>query len=243
MITRRTLALAVLAANLHSAHGQEALGDVHLFRSFFQDAAPARAAYLDAGLNFDNYNRYNSFLFGARGALPIAPSVELGAAWAFTSVDPDFADSRTGIADLLLNGRYNFAAENTKLAAGGYLTLPIGQEKVGAGSMDLGFYGALRHPLQRQTALTGNLGLNFLNVNDESTTSLGLAGGIIHQTNSAFSLIGEIGFQTRLNFAQLSGGVDYKTSSGGRLRGVLGLGLDDGAPDFSLGATYLHHFR
>ena len=243
MMTRRIIALTFMFVSLHHAHGQDALEDVHLFRSFFQDAASARAAYLDAGVSFDDYSSFNSFLFGARGVLPVAPDVELGAAWAFASVDPDFADSRTGIADLLFNGRYNFSAENTKLAAGGYLTLPIGQEKVGAGQMDLGFYGALRHPLQRQTAVTGNLGLNFLNINGESTTSLALAGGLIHQTNEALSLIGEIGFQTRINFAQLSGGVDYKLSSGGRLRGVLGLGIDDGAPDFSLAGSYLHHFR
>jgi len=44
-----------------------------------------------------------------------------------------------------------------------------------------------------------------------------------------------------MDFMMLSGGVDYNMGNV-RYRGALGLGLDDGAPDFQILASYLLQF-
>jgi hypothetical protein len=40
----------------------------------------------------------------------------------------------------------------------------------------------------------------------------------------------------------ISGGLDYQLQNGGRFRSLLGLGIDDGAPDITLLAGYLLFF-
>jgi hypothetical protein len=47
-----------------------------------------------------------------------------------------------------------------------------------------------------------------------------------------------LSIRTEGDYILLSGGVDYPMKSGGRLRGALGLGLDDGAPNFALRGGY-----
>jgi hypothetical protein len=46
-------------------------------------------------------------------------------------------------------------------------------------------------------------------------------------------------FKTAVDYAMLSGGVDYLLQNNGRVRGALGIGLDDDAPDVMFLVSYL----
>lgn len=48
------------------------------------------------------------------------------------------------------------------MAGGAYLDLPIGEEDIGGGTLDVGFYGALRWPASERVLLTGTLGVDFV---------------------------------------------------------------------------------
>ncbi len=74
-------------------------------------------------------------------------------------------------------------------------------------------------------------------------TALLLGGGIIHQINTQLTFVGELNLVTEGEFGMISGGLDYKLQSGGRLRGTLGLGIDDGAPDLAIVISFLHFFE
>ena len=49
-------------------------------------------------------------------------------------------------------------------------------------------------------------------------------------------------FKTDVDYGMLSGGVDYILNNSHRVRGFLGIGLDDGAADFTLFVSYLMSF-
>ncbi len=227
------------------------LDNVHLFQTFLRDAPIALSPYGQGGLTLDNYDQASLFDLGVEGGIPITPRIEINGAWAFRNWNPDFGDSESGLTDLIIGGRYNITPGPTKISAGGYLTLPIGAEKIGEGNVDFGAYGALRHPLPSGIVLTGVLGLDFIETVDYNfrgekdtnyETSLLLGGGAIFPINDQTHIVSELDIMTEQNWAMLSGGVDYQLKTGGRLRGGLGLGLDDGAPDIRLEVKYLYIF-
>ena len=213
--------------------------DIHLFQTFFRDATTTENVYSEAGLNMSDFEHFNTLGVGARAAFPIKSQFEIGAAWQFTSLNPDQGDGESGFSDLFISGRYNFSQKKrTQLSTGGYLTLPIGNEKLGQGHLNIGAFGALRYPLSDETVLTAVLGLDFIERGDDRDSSLLLGSGIIHRLGAKTHIIGELDVTTEGDFALISGGVDYELDSGGRLRGALGLGVDDGAPDIMLVVGY-----
>ena len=126
----------------------------------------------------------------------------------------------------------------------GVLVLPTGSGEVGAGQLDFGGFAALRRPLQSGAVVAAAAGLDLVEVvtgprGEERQASLWLSGGVIYPRDQKNHLVGELGIATKFDYALLSGGLDHLLSGGGRLRAMLGLGLDDGAPDWVLQATYL----
>lgn len=221
----------------------ETFDDVHLFQTFFRDASVDEVTYGEAGFSFADFDGRDQLGLGVKSVFPVYPQVELGAALGFISSDPDVGNGESGISDLLLTGRYNFDAEKTRVSAGGFLTLPTGEENLGQNNVNFGAFGALRHPAADGLVVTGSVGLDFLEFGDNRETSLLLAGGVIYQTSDNLNLVGELDIMTEGEFGLLTGGVDYELNSGGRLRGALGLGLDDGAPDVTLLFSFLHFFK
>ncbi len=258
---RCTSFLIVFLSLLNSglAQGQnETLDDIHLFQTFFRDARIADAAYGQATLGFSDFDGADVINFGVTGAIPINPQFEIGGSIAFLNVDPNAGNGESGLSDLRMTGRYHFQSRNlTKITAGGFLTLPIGKDELGQGEINLGVFGAVRHPLGASTVLTGTLSLDFLKgapvgnggwpalsvSSVDRETALLLGGGIIHEINAQLSFIGELNLVTEGEFGMISGGLDYKLQSGGRLRGTLGLGIDDGAPDLAIVISFLHFFE
>ncbi|MBN2543732.1 hypothetical protein JXI42_12775 [bacterium] len=228
--------------------------DVHIFQTYLKDAVVFPSPYGEAGLIFSTYEYFKSFQFGIQGGFPITEAIEVAGQIGFLSWSPDEGDGESGLTDLTVSGRYNFLPGITKVSAGGYVTLPIGEEKIGQSRLNFGAFGALRHSFTGGIQVSGTLGLDFfetttyeiegyeLKEKTEYETSFLLGGGGIFPINEQISVVSELNIWTEGDYMLLTGGVDYKLSMGGRLRGALGIGLDDGAPDFLLSAGFLYPF-
>lgn len=255
---RKFLIFTLCLCCIEQVYGQQnSLEDVHLFQNFFQDATTPDKPYGEALLGFSNYTSVNVINLGARGAFAINPQVEIGLALAFLNDNPDVGNSESGISDIKVLGRYQFLTNTrTQFSAGGYLTLPVGRNELGQNEGNFGAFGALRHPIAQGTVLTGTLALDFLEggpvgeggwpavlIGEDREAVLLFGGGIIHEINEQLNVVGELDFMTEGQFGLLTAGVDYKLEYMGRLRGALGLGLDDGAPDVTILVTFLHGFE
>ena len=218
----------------NTSHAQGNQTEARLFQNYFLDGSQVGKFYGEAGLNFSDFDFVNLFSIGGRAGFPIGMNFEAGLELNYLSFDPNNGDNVSGLSDLSFIGRYLVSDGPTDISIGGSITLPVGDEDVGQGDVDLGVFGALRHPASDQLSITGTLGIDFLEQGDDYEASLQLGGGIIYRTQPNLYLIGELNFITELDFALLSFGVDYVLDSNAHLRPAVGLGLDDGAPDFAL---------
>jgi hypothetical protein len=253
---RRIMFIAIalgLSFNFSRAQETNATDEVRLFQNFFQDAPIAVNPY---GEGFFQYSTYDGDLssidLAVQGALPVADKLQLGGGLGFRSISPDVGDSQSGISDLLVSGRYNVMPGPTAISIGALATLPIGSEDIGESTFDFSTFGSLRHYLPSGVALTGTVGLEFNEIkifrfnpitgdveeDSERNTGVLIGGGVIYPTSSGLNLVGELDIRTEGDYIFLTGAVDYMLQTGGRLRGGIGIGLDDGAPNFSLRAGY-----
>jgi len=137
------------------------------------------------------------------------------------------------------------------------VTLPLGSEDIGQGSLNFAGFGAVRYNLDNGMVLCGTAGLHFIETTtitemrwdpvamdivggEEETkyeTSFYLGFGNIYPIDEKMNLVSELVIRTEYDYMMLSSGIDMKMGDG-RLRGMLGIGLDDGAPDFSIFGAY-----
>jgi hypothetical protein len=248
-----TLAALVLLLQSGTIYAQsEETNNVYKFQTFLFDSQISENPYGEGGFSYSNYDFANSFGLGVQGGLPVNEYIELGGSLGFQNFNPEGDGSSSGLTDLLVSGRYLVLPGQTNISVGGYVTLPIGSEDIGNGNLNFGGFGALRHALDSGVVITGILGLDLLETStfeinpitfetEESTSheaSLLLGGGGIFPVNEQFHVVGELTIRTETEFTMLSGGVDYQLDGGGKLRGGLGIGLDDGAPDVTLFGSY-----
>lgn len=236
------VAALLLSFNSSQAQNKNKTDEVCLFQTFFQDAPIAASPYGEGFFQFANFDRDLSLVdFAAQAAFPVAPKMQIGGALAFERKSYGNAGSQSGLTDLQIAGRYNVVPGATPITIGVLLTLPIGNEDIGEGTFDFSGFGSLRHSLPSGLVLTGTLGL-FEHVEQASADHEAgwlIAGGMIAPMTGGLNLIGELKIHTRNDFTFLTGGVDYELrQAGGRLRGMVGLGLDDGAPNFLLRGGY-----
>ena len=256
------LAVGVILLLAGSVMAQDYLEDVHLFQSFFHDATITAAPYGQAGIDFSSYDAMNSFGITAQGGYGINDKIEVGAGWGFRSVSYDIkgVDNQSGLNDLTVAGRYLLLEEPALVSAGAYVTLPIGSEDIGASRFNFGAFGASRYALENGIVLTGNIGLDFFETTTvkaietgsiydgtynlefkketgyENSVHIGLGG--IYPVNPDMNAIGELVIQTEGEYMMLSAGGEMLKGPG-RIRAMIGLGLDDGAPDFQVFGGYL----
>lgn len=235
------------------------VNNTHFFQSYFFDTPIAATGYGEGGLIYVT-SKYktpggsfssSAFSPGIQGGYPINDKIELQASLRYISASTETAQgdqSESGLSDLGVAGRYNVYDQNqTNISVGGMLTLPIGSEDVGESNLNFGAFGAIRHSLQSGLVLAGTLGLIFQETEEinfttgkketehDSYLNIGLGG--IYPLNPQLNLIGELVIWSEGEYMLLSCGTDYLLGNG-RLRGALGLGLDDGAPDFMLIGGY-----
>lgn len=241
--------LIILAALL-LAGGADAqpdrFDDVKLAQNFFRDAARSRTFFGEGRFVYGFGDNFNTMTLAARGYYPVRPDLEIGAELGFGSFDPDIPgrDGESGLRDWRIAAKYHFFSPGqAHFAAGGYITLPVGEEGIGEGDTDLGGFGAMRVPLSPNLVATGALGLDFVEIGDDYEANLHLGGGLIYAMQANLDLIGEFAIDTQTDEAVLSGVLDYKVSPTGSFRGGLALGLDDASPDLAIYLAFLQHFR
>jgi hypothetical protein len=221
--------------------------DVHLFQSFFQDARIAETGYLEGGFQYDSHKNVSIISVGFQGGYPINQEIEIGMGVDFISWNPDKGDDESGLSDLLVTGKYNFLKKSSTISAGGYITLPVGSEDIGQSNLNFGFFGSIHHLINSDMAIIGNLSLDFyekkkLKGEDEYKYSLSLGAGLMYALGGKLSLVPELYLKSENDDSLLSCGLDYQLSNSGKLRGAVGLGLDNGVPDLSLMIGYLMKF-
>ncbi len=223
-----------------------AMGEVRFFDHFHRDAIRSGSSYVEGYLGYTEYDHpdVSSIHVGARGGIPLVPRFELGLGGGFVDMDYDGGGGASGLTDLDIVGKYHLGTRGSnRITVGGSLTLPVGDEEIGEGNADLGLFGAIRRPLDGNTVLMGSAGLNFEERGGtDRKSSLHLGGGLIHRVDGRLHLLGELGMDTEGDRMLFTAGVDYLTWSGGRLRGAVSLGIDDGSPDFMLRGGYLTGF-
>lgn len=259
--------LFLLALSLSVFAGD--LDDVHLFQNFFRDASIASNPYGEGYLNFNSYEYGSITDLAVRGGYGINSNLEVNANLGFRNFNPENSDGESGLTDLTAAGRYLVLNQNGfRVTAGGFLTLPIGSEDIGESRLNFGAFGATRYTLNNGMVITGTLGLDFdettkieykgggvefingqlvytdpeIKETTEYENSLVLGAGVIYPFSDVLAIVGEFMMKSNADYSMLSGGVDYTLSNSGRVRGALGLGLDDYAPDVMLLVSYLMSF-
>lgn len=256
-----TLSLSTFAGDLDD--------DVHLFQNFFRDATITSNPYGEGYLNFNSYDYGSITDIGVRGGYGINSNLEVNANVGFRNINPENGDGESGLMDVMASGRYLVFQQNgLRITAGGFLTLPIGSEDIWQSRLNFGAFGAARYYLSNGMVITSTLGLDFdettnveykgggiefvngeliytepeIKETTEYENSLVLAAGVIYPFSGVMAFVGEFMMKSNADYSMLSGGVDYTLNQNGRVRGALGLGLDDGAPDVMLLVSYLMSF-
>lgn len=239
----------LLVSGTAYAQNNPTMDNIRLFQSFFEDAHVTPELYLDGEFAYSYYddvgipgNDLDLFSLGLRAGFPITRNTEFHTRIGMVHLDPDNG-SETGISDLYLGGRHMIYDQDTRVTAGGFLTLPTGKEKTGQDNFDTGIYGALRHPLTNEVLLTGTVGVLYTEkYNRDHEATLRLGGGAIYRHTDKLHFVGEAVMENRYDYMLISGGVDYAIDRKSSLRGSLGFGVDDGAPDVALTLSYFFMF-
>jgi len=233
-------------------------GGDRLFLSFIEDATVVDAQWWEG--RFEYLDGENVEIMALSGVAAFQPwkRWELGGRVGFA--DSDISGSLSplsgsGATDLDVWGKYWFpGSDATEFAAGGVVTIPTGDDSAGLGfdSFGVGAFGAVRHRLKR-LILSFNGGLRFngdgkiFGFDVDGETSVKIGGGVIFPMADSITLVGELNFETeRIDGAEddfrVLGGVNWRLFNRGMLRGALGVGLSDGAPDWQILLGYAANF-
>lgn len=241
------LSLLLVGATLGFA--QNKADGVRLFQTYFQDA-PVSSTTGEGFFQYGSATQGSAINITVQSLFAAMPKLQIGAGVGFLSQNPDESvlgpnvKGESGITDITAAGYYQVMPGVTPISVGALLTLPVGSEDIGEGTFDFSVFGSLRHNTPSGLAITGTMGIEFFEVkNGNDQTSVLIAGGVVYPMASGLSILSELNIRTEGDYILLTGGVDYVLKSGGRLRGGIGLGLDDGAPDFVFRAGYALLFR
>lgn len=229
-----------------------------LFLAFAEDASLVDNQWWEGQAILIDGDVVDATIFGAQAAFQPWKNVEVGGRVGFGSTDtpPGFPDG-SGATDLDLWGKYHFGrGGDNEYAAGGVITVPTGDDAAGLGfdAFALSGFGALRHH-GNGYVLTGHAGVQLngdgrvfgSTVDLDGGLALFVGGGVIYPTSNELSLVGEFSwrgerFDGADDDARIFGGVNWRVSQRGIVRGGIGFGLTDGAPDTQVIAGYAADF-
>jgi len=242
------LATLMISSSFSLGLAQNKADGVGLFQTFFEDAPIVSSPNVEGFFFYGDADNRSAINLTAQAAFPVAPKIQVGGALGFTSVSFNGGGDESGLTDLAVSGRLNVMPGPTAISVGSSITLPIGSEDIDEGHFNFSLFGSLRHNLPTGMALSGTVGLEFIEVGgargtrSQRESGLLLAGGVIYPMPSGLSIVSELNIRTEGEFILLTGGLDYALKGPGRIRGGIGIGLDDGAPDFAIRFGYLMGF-
>jgi hypothetical protein len=227
------------------------------FLSFAQDATVPRSQWWEGDLVFTDASPVDSII--VRGIVAFQPwkHVELGGRFGFGSSDgPTGFPDGTGSTDMDVWGKYHWnpGSGPTELAAGVLVTIPTGDNTAGLGrdAFDIEGFGSVRYSA-RKLIYAGNIGFRLNgdgeigNASFSGKTQGWLAAGIIVPMSTEISFIGELSLRSEAIDQgeadhRILGGIDWKPFQRGMLRGAVGFGISDGAPDLEVTVGYAATF-
>ncbi len=244
----------LLNIGLSQAQTKYETDNVRLFQTFFQDTPIAENTYGEGFFQYSDFDgEVSSIDLAVLAGFPVADKFQLAGGLGFRSIDVP-GGGESGITDLTVSGRYHVLPGPTAISVGALITLPIGSEDIGESTFDFSGFGSLRHHLPSGLVITSTFGLESYEVKggqynprtgrfeDNRQTAALIAGGMVYPFPSGLNLVTELNIRTEGDYVFLTGGLDYKLNSGGRIRGGIGIGLDDGAPNFAIRGGYFLEF-
>lgn len=225
------------------------------FLAFAEEAAVARSQWWEGQVEFLGGNAQDVFVGDFVMALQLYKNLEIGGRVGFgSSSASDGGPDGTGATDLDAWGKYLFRVGSLDVAAGALLSVPTGDDSAGLGDdgFDLEFFGSVAHRGPR-FVLAGQAGIRFngdgtfRQVDYDGDTSLLLGGGILFPVTDVFTVIGELRYESSRvergdDDFRVLGGVHWRTTGTAVVRGAVGAGLTDGAPDFQVLLSYAWTF-
>ena len=211
------------------------LSDVRLFEAWVTDATFTPGVDLEPVYFWDGYESFNLWFMGARVAMWVAEGVEAGGRIGWAGSSPDQGDGDNSFGDLDLYGRYRLPiSSSATVAVGAELGLPTGTPEAGQDATIVRIFGALRQDLGGAFTFTANLGFEYEELFGEDGNGIAVGFGSIIPFTEDLAGVLELNLRTAFDYARVTGGVDYELPPGGHLRGAIGIGLDDEAPDVGL---------
>ncbi|MFQ5669456.1 MAG: hypothetical protein ACE5HD_02925 [Acidobacteriota bacterium] len=234
------------------ASAQATLDDDRRFiQIFIEDAAIVENAWVEGQVRRRDLQGNNDTFEGGP-VLAFSPVDRLEVGGRVNLIDADFGPrSKNGVGDTTVWGKWQIVHNPIQFTVGAELFLPTGDEddNLGTGEVDAALFAAVRKNLAHaaatgflgvrsnsDTSVGGNLGPSFLRDRD-GKPSVFLGGGILVPASRHFGLSGELTVETE-RFEK--GDSSVEATAGGywfiaehvTLRAGLGIGLDDGAPDW-----------
>ena len=211
------------------------LTDVHLFNSWVADAIFTPGVDVEPLFAHAFFDQANFWFGGARTAIWVAPSVEVGGRFGWAGVSPDNGSSESSFGDLDLFARYRLPVDFPgTLAAGTEVRLPTGSADAGQDNTFVRIFGALRQDMAGAFTFTANLAFEYLEFLGDDRNGIAIGLGSLIPISESLTMIVEFDLKTSYDYAVFTGGVDYELPPGGHLRGAVGIGLNDEAPDVEL---------
>jgi len=228
-------------------------GSDRLFLQFIEDATVIDSQWWEGQLEYADADEFDAWIARGVVALQIRKNIEIGGRVGFGKTDSkgDLPDGN-GATDLDAFAKYYFKPQgNTEFAAGGFITVPTGDETAGLGtdSFAVSGFGAVRYKFERWI-FSGNLGMRFNDdgmilgttaLDGKTSVSLG-AGGILPVADDV-TVVGEARFESRRfdggdEDVRILGGVNWRAFNRGMIRAAISIGLSDGAPDYQIIGGY-----
>jgi hypothetical protein len=254
---RSLLRLALVACLLAVPLSASAQESDRLFLSFIEDAALVNEQWWEGQLEFENFDSVDTTIL--RGVVAFQPwkNIELGGRVGFGDADVDapFAGG-SGATDLEAYAKYRFGEGKgqTRWAVGSTLTVPTGDDSAGLGTdaWALSLFGAFRYYLQ-DVIISTHAGFQFngdgsiLGFDLDGDDSILIGGAAIVPLSDQVNLVGELDYQSGRfvgagSETSLLGGINWRVSNRGIIRGAIAVGLSDDAPDAQIIGAYAFTF-
>ena len=211
------------------------LSDVHLFNSWVADAVFTPGIDVEPLFSYAFFDQGNLWFGGARTAIWVAPNVEVGGRFGWAGISPDSGPSESSFGDFDLFARYRLPVDIPgTLAAGAEVRMPTGSADAGQDNTFVRIFGALRQDVGGAFTFTANLAFEYLEFLGEDGNGIAIGLGSLIPISESLTMVTEFNLRTSFDYAIMTGGLDYELPPGGHLRGALGIGLNNEAPDVEL---------
>jgi hypothetical protein len=228
-----------------------------LFLRFVEDGAIVPSYWLEGqgrwqtntgAFGSDEGDASQATVLSATGifAMNVAEDFEFGGRIGLAHRDPDDGSGETGLTDTDIWGKFSISTDPVVFSAGLLITAPTGSDDkfLGTGETNIEFFGGLRKDLKKIT-LSGTIGarlnqdVDFGDVELEGNNSLLGGAAMIISAGQNLALILEYAFETPRyentgNDSRIMGGFEWNMTDQLMVRGAVGTGLSNGAPDFDL---------